>query len=179
MPVVAEKLADVEPEFTVTLPGSDNDPELLDSDTVPPVDLFSVTVQLDVPELPRLVGLHESPLTCTGVVSEIFAVAVVLFSDAVMVAVWSLLTVPAVAEKPAVVEPEFTVTLPGTDNDPELLDSATVPPVDFVSVTVQLDVPLLDRLVGLHERLLTAIGATSEILAVFVVLFSDAVMVAV
>ncbi len=72
-----------------------------------------------------------------------------------MVAVASLLTVPAVAVKVAVEEPEFTVTLPGTFKVPELLDSATVAPVDLFSVTVQLDVPLLSKLVGLHERPVT------------------------
>ncbi len=96
-----------------------------------------------------------------------------------MVAVVSLLTVPAVAVKVPVVDPEVTVTLPGTLNVPELLDSDTDPPVDLFSVTVQLEVPVLPRLVGLHDSPLTWIGLTSEILAVCELPFSDAVTVAV
>ncbi len=87
VPVVALNVPVVEPDATVTEEGTDNAPALLESDTVPPLDLDSVTVQLDVPELPRLVGLQESPLTRTAATNEIFWVRLLPLSDAVTVAV--------------------------------------------------------------------------------------------
>ncbi len=173
VPAVAVKVAVEEPDATFTLPGTLSVPELLESATavLPDAALVRVTVQVDVPDVPRLDGLHETALTWTTATSEMFAVRVLPFSEAVMVAVASLLTVPAVAVKVALEEPEFTVTLPGTLNVPELLERPTESPplpAAFDKVTVQLEVAAVPRLAGVHDRLLTAAVVTREMLAVCV-----------
>ena len=173
----------VEPDATVTVPGTPNAPTLLDSPTAtPPVPAAGdiVTVQVDPPPVTRLVGLQESPLR-VGTTSEMLAVFVLPFKEAVTVAVWLLETVPAVAVNVAVVEPEATVTVPGTPSAPTLLESPTVtPPVPAAGdiVTVQVDPPPVTRLVELHDSALTT-GGTSVMFAVCVLLFKEAVTVAV
>jgi uncharacterized membrane protein YjdF len=185
VPAVAVKVAVVEPDVTVTVPGTVSAPTLLDSPTAtPPVPaaLDSVTVQVDPPPVPRLVGLQDSPLTNTGGTSVMFAVCELPFSEAVTVAVWFVEIVPAVAVNVAVVEPDATVTVPGTVSAPTLLDSPTAtPPVPAAldSVTVQVDPPPVPRLVGLQDSPLTNTGGTSVMFAVCVLLFSEAVTVAV
>ena len=80
-------VAVVLPEATVTDAGTGNAAALLDRLTVPPPVLDTVTVQVELPPDPRLVGLHVSPLTTVAVASEIVAVCVLPFNVAVMVAV--------------------------------------------------------------------------------------------
>ena len=74
---MAEKLAEVAPEATVTDAGTESAVVLLESVTaIPPEPAAceSVTVHVEAaPEL-RLVGLHESALTAVGASSEIDAV---------------------------------------------------------------------------------------------------------
>ena len=56
----------------------------------------------------------------------------------------------------AVVEPADTTTAPCTFSAAELLDRVTVPPLDFDNVTVQVLVPPVPSMAGVHDRALTA-----------------------
>ena len=76
-----------------------------------------------------------------------------------------LLMVPAVAVNVLDVDPAVTATEAGTVSNPLLLESATVaPPAGAAceSVTVQVDVAPLPRLLGLHETEVTVVLAASE-----------------
>ena len=123
--------------------------------------------------------LQVSSLRSKEVTSEIVAVCVLPFSVAVMVAVWLLAIVPAVAVKVAVVLVDPTATEAGTVNAEALSDSVTVAPPVFDTVTVHVALPPETRLAGLHVNPLTVTGATSAIAAVRVLPFSAAVTVAV
>jgi hypothetical protein len=72
-----------------------------------------------------------------------------------------------------------TVTEAGTVSAAALLDSATVAPPVFDSVTVQAEVPPDPRLVGLHVSEFTMVAVASEIAALCALVPSVAVMVAV
>jgi hypothetical protein len=87
--------------------------------------------------------------------------------------------VPAVAVNVAVVLPAPTVTEAGTVNAAALLDSVTVAPPVFDTVTVQVELPPDPRLAGLHVNPLTTVAVASVIVAVAVLPFSAAAMVAV
>ena len=87
--------------------------------------------------------------------------------------------VPALAVKVAVVLPDPTVTEAGTVKAAALLDSATVAPPVFDTVTVQVALAPDPRLVGVQVNPLSTTGATNETAAVRVLPFSVAVMVAV
>ncbi len=87
----------------------------------------------------------------------------------------------AVALKVAVVVPDVTVTDPGTVSEVLLLVSETAkPPVGAfcVSVTVQVLDVLCPRLVGLQARFETRAGVKRLIVAVWELLPSEAVTVA-
>ena len=86
--------------------------------------------------------------------------------------------VPAVAVNVAVV-PVPTVTEGGTVNAAALLDRATTPPPVFDTVTVHVELTPDPRLAGAHVSPLTTGAVASEIVAVCVLPFSVAVMVAV
>ena len=86
--------------------------------------------------------------------------------------------VPAVAVNVAVV-PVPTVTEAGTVNAAVLLDSVTAAPPVFDTVTVHVELTPDPRLVGLQVSPLTTVAVASEIVAVCVLPFSVAVMVAV
>jgi hypothetical protein len=75
--------------------------------------------------------------------------------------------------------PSPTVTEAGTVNATALLDSVTVAPPVCVTVTVHVALPPDPKLAGLHVRPLSTIGAPSAIVAVCVLPFSAAVMVAI
>ena len=60
--------------------------------------------------------------------------------------------VPAVAVNVAVVFPAPTATVAGTLNAPTLLDSVTVAPPVFDTVTVHVELPPEPRLPGVHVR---------------------------
>jgi len=80
-------------------------------------------------------------------------------------AVWLLVTEPAVAVKLAVLEPLGTVTEPGTVSAATLLDSVTVTPPDpaaFESVTVHVAVPPGVRLAGAQDTRLINPGARRD-----------------
>jgi hypothetical protein len=87
--------------------------------------------------------------------------------------------VPAVAVNVAVVLPTPTVTDVGSVSAPALSERVTVAPPVFDTVTVQVELPPDPRLVGLHANLLTTVAVASVIVAVAVLPFSVAVMVAV
>jgi hypothetical protein len=84
-----------------------------------------------------------------------------------------------VAVNVAVVLPATTVTEEGTVNAAALLDRFTVAPPDFDTVTVQVELPPDPRLAGAHVTLLATVPDASVIVAVAVLPFSAAVMVAV
>src|ERR1039458_10577771 len=109
---VAVKVGVVDAAATVTDPGTVSAAVLLDSDTVPPPVFVSVTVQLLVPPVPSVDGVHDTALTVTAAPRAINVVCVRPFKDAVSVAVWSDAIVAAVAVKLAVVDAAATVTDP-------------------------------------------------------------------
>jgi hypothetical protein len=87
--------------------------------------------------------------------------------------------VPAVAVNVAVVLLAPTATVAGTLNPAALLDSATVAPPAADTVAVQAELAPDPRLVGLQVNPISVTGASSETVAVCVVPFRVAVMVAV
>jgi hypothetical protein len=152
VPAVAVKVAVVDPAATATDPGTVSADVLLDSVTVPPPVFDSVTVHVLVPPLPSVDGVHDSELTVTAVARAIDVICVLPFNVAVSVAVWSEAIVPAVAVKVAVVDAAATATDPGTVSADVLLDSVTVPPPVFVSVTVHVLAPLLLSVAGVQLK---------------------------
>ena len=84
---MAVKVAVVLPAPTVAEAGTVNATALFDRVTVAPLVFDTVTVHVEVPPDPKLVGLQVSPLRTTGATSAIVAVCVLPFSVAVMVAV--------------------------------------------------------------------------------------------
>jgi hypothetical protein len=179
VPAVTVKVAVVLPAPTVTEAGVARALALSDSVTVAPPVFDTVTVQVAPAPDSRLAGLQLNPLSSTGATSEIVAVWVLPFSVAVMVAAWSLVRVPAVAVKLAVVLPDPTVTEAGVVSATALSDSVTVAPPVFDTVTVQVALAPDSRLAGLQLNPLSSTGATSEIVAVRVLPFRLAVTVAV
>jgi hypothetical protein len=135
---VAVNVAVVLPAPTVTEAGTVNAAVLLDRATTPPPVFDTVTVHIELTPDPRLVGLHDSELTAVALASATDAVCVLPFNAAVTVAVWSAAIVPAVAVNVAVLDPAATTTDPGTVSAAVLLDSVTVPPLVFDSVTVHM-----------------------------------------
>lgn len=101
--------------------------------------LLRVTVQLDdVPEV-RLVGRHESPVTCGGAMTTMLDDFDKPPALAVRLAVWSVEEEETVAVKLALLCPAGTVRLEGTLTVVLLLESptATLAAATPVSVTVQ------------------------------------------
>ena len=84
------------------------------------------------------------------------------FQLAVTVAVWSLLTVPAVALKVPLLDPALIVMLAGTLNRPRLLDKATVAVLvaALVSVTVQVALCPVPKVPGVQLNPDNCAGAT-------------------
>ena len=179
VPAVAVNVAVVLPEPTFTDAGTGNPAALLDKPTVAPPVFDTVTVQVVLAPLPRLAGLQLSPVTVIADTSDTAAVWLLPFRDAVMVAVWSLVMVPAVDVKVAVVLPEPTATEAGVVSSAELSDRVTVAPPVFDTVTVQVALAPLPRPVGTQLSPLRVTGATSETVVVWVLPFRVAVMVAV
>ena len=87
--------------------------------------------------------------------------------------------VPAVAVNVAVVLLVPTATVDGTLNPATLLDNATVAPPAADTVAVQVEVAPDPRLVGLHVNPISVTGGVKEMVAVSVLPFRVAVMVAV
>ena len=87
--------------------------------------------------------------------------------------------VPAVAVNVVVVPLAPTATVDGTLNPATLLDNATVAPPAADTVAVQVEVAPDPRLVGLHVNPVSVTGGVKEMVAVSVLPFRVAVMVAV
>ena len=87
--------------------------------------------------------------------------------------------VPAVAPNVAVVLDAPTVTEPGTVSAAALLDRFTVAPPVFDTVTVHVELPPDPMLLGLHVSPLTTVAVAKVIVAVWVLVPSVAVTVAV
>jgi hypothetical protein len=79
----------------------------------------------------------------------------------------------------AVVLPDPTVTDAGTVNEAALLDSVTVGPLAFDTVTVHVELPPDPRLAGEHVSPLTTVAVASAMFTVAVAPFKLAVTVAV
>src|SRR5579862_3706190 len=84
-----------------------------------------------------------------------------LFKVAVTVALWLLLTLPEVAEKFALLWPEGTVTLAGTESNPLLLTSETTMALvaAVFNVTVQVLDALLPKVEGKQASDVSCAGA--------------------
>jgi hypothetical protein len=145
VPAVTVKLAAVEPAATVTEPGTVNEALLAESATVPPpvgaaCDNVTTHVEL-LPEL-TVVGAHWRFVTVTAAgVTVSAAVVDVPFNDAVTVAAWLEVTVPAVAVKLALVPLAGTVTDVGMVKALPFFERlTTVPPLGdaIESVTLQV-----------------------------------------
>ena len=144
VPTVAVNPAVVAPAATVTLPGTVAFPLSLDSATTippPPAAPLSVTVHAEEPGAFTLDGLQERLLGTAPAVKFTVVFAVCAFKVAVIVAVWVLFTVPAVAVNVPLLKPVPMVMLPGTLNTPVLLDKPTVAVLNaaLFSVTVQVE----------------------------------------
>ena len=179
-PAVAVKVAVVAEAPTVTEAGRLRAALLLVSATVPPPVCDSVTVQvLDCPAL-RLAGVQARALTTDNVAESVIgAIREVPFTEAVTMAVCALETDPAVTVKLAVVADGPTVTDAGTLREAVLLDSPTIPPPVWVSVTVHVpDWPAL-RLAGVQVNVLTDSGMERVIEAICEMPFSEAVTLAI
>ena len=87
VPTVAANVAVVLADPTVTEPGTVSAAALLDKLTVAPPVFDTVTVHVELPPDPRLLGLHVSPLTTVAVASEMVVVRELVPSVAVTVAV--------------------------------------------------------------------------------------------
>lgn len=181
VPAVALKVALVAAAATDTPAGTDSRALLLVSATVTPpagAGFDRVTVQVDTTPEFSVTGAHESVAGTADEPSRIESDCELLFKEAVTFADWSEGIVPAVALNVAVVKPEATTTAAGTVSSGLLLLSTTESPpapAGFDSVTVQVDEAPDPRLVGVQLKRFTTVGATSEIPADWLVLFTEAV----
>jgi hypothetical protein len=162
-PTVAVNVADTLPAGTATDAGTVTDALLLERATIPPAVLESVTVHVVDELLVKVAAVQLRPLIVTAVVNATEADLEDPFKAAVIVAFWSDEIVPAVTENVVVVFPLATETEPGAVSSPLLLDSDTVPPRVFVSVTVQALVPPAPKVAGAHATELIAGGDVREI----------------
>jgi hypothetical protein len=186
-PAVTVKLPVVAPAATVAEAGVVNAVLLSERATAePPLGAApdNVTVQVELALEATLVGEQASLLSVTaaGAVIVTAAVAVLPFSDAVIVTDWVLVTEPAVTVKVPVVAPAATVAEAGVVNAVLLSERVTTePPLGAApdNVTVQVELALEATLVGEQASLLsvTAAGAVIVTAAVAVLPFSDAVIV--
>ena len=124
--------------------------------------LFSVTVQKEVPGALTLAGVQDNALSVADAFKFTDAVRVCPFRLAVTVAIWSLLSVPAVAVNAPSLAPVLIVMLAGTLNTPRLLDKATVAALvaALFSVTEQVALCPVPKLPGVQLKLDNCAGAT-------------------
>ena len=184
LPAVAVKVVAAAPAATVTEAVTGNRALLLQSATVaPPVGaaLESVTVQVAAAPEFRLPGAQLIAESTAGPARLTLALCDWPLAVAVMVAVWSVGIVPAVAANVVVVAPAATVTELATGSSVLLLASATVaPPVGAAleSVTVQVVMAPEPSDVGLHTNCDTTAAALRLMPAVRDCPFNEAVIVA-
>jgi hypothetical protein len=123
---------------------------------------------VEAPEF-TLVGLHARVETNTGATKLNTALCEAPFRLTVTVALWELLTVPAVAVNVVELALAGTVTDAGMVSKALLSESVTTDPpagAAWFRVTVQVVEPPEFTLVGLHARLETSTGATRFTVAV-------------
>ena len=155
---VAEKVAEVAPAATVTEVGIVSRALFLERVTVVPpagAGLLTVTVQLLLAPEVREAGLQLRFVSRVGATRLREKVAELPAGEAVMVAVLSVMTEGAEAEKIAEVDPAGIVTEEGTTKAVLLLDrGTTVPPAGagWVVVKVQELTPPEVKVVGLQLR---------------------------
>ena len=123
---------------------------------------LSVTVQAEDPGAFTVPGAQLKLLRVVAAFKFTDAVLLCPFQLAVTVAVWSLLTVPAVAVKVPLLDPVLIVMLAGTLNRPRLLDKVTVAELvaALVSVTVQVALCPVPRVPGVQLSPDNCAGAT-------------------
>jgi hypothetical protein len=162
---VALKVPDVVPAATVIEAGTVRLAALSDTETVDPPEgaaLVSVTMQVLTPPEGRLEGLHCRVEMRTFEVRFRVVVLDAAPSEALTVAVWSVVALPAVAAKIALLAPAATVTFGGTVRAALSLDRVTTEPVPLaalVRVTVQLEACAGDKLVGVQATAESWAGA--------------------
>ncbi|MBV6465992.1 MAG: hypothetical protein PGMFKBFP_01289 [Anaerolineales bacterium] len=183
VPAVAEKLPLDAPAATVTDAGTVRLALLSDTATAvfaaTAFDRFTVHVA-DAPD-PREDGVHASEVSTAGLTRLNAADCVTPFNEAVIVAVPSAVTVPAVAEKLPLDAPAATVTDAGTVRLALLSDTATA--VFAVTAFDRLTVHVADapdpREDGVHASEVNTAGLTRLNAADCVTPFNEAVTVAV
>jgi len=184
---VAVKFPVVAPANTVTLPGTVAFALLLDSATASPppgAALLNVTVQMEDPGAFTLDGAQERPLRPPGITDAVRLTVVALlcpFQVTVTVAVWPLLTAPAVAVNVPLLELVPIVIPTGTANAAILLDRLTVAVVAgaLVSITVQVAACAVPNVLGEQLTEDNCAGATIPKENVREVLLAVAMIVAV
>jgi len=130
---VAENAAVRDPAGTFTEVGTVNAGLLAETGTLmPPVGAGAERVRVQVEDAPAssVVALHANADTSTGAIRLKVAVWEALLSVAVTVALWVVVTVPAVAVKVAELAPAATVTEAGTVSNALLSQRATTLPPD-------------------------------------------------
>jgi hypothetical protein len=155
---VIAKVVKVAPAGTVTDGAAiDRSALLLDSEiVVPPAGaaLFKLTVHFALAPAAKSVGLHDSEERTCADTKLIAAVCVAPFKVAKSWAVWSPVTLPAVALKVVVAEPAGTVSVdPGMGNSALLLAmEMAVPPAGaaLLRVTVHIAVAPDAKSEGVH-----------------------------
>jgi len=169
----------LDPAGTVTLPGTISVALSLLTLIVPPAVVASVTAHVADPSCARVVGAHESEMTRVGVARSIGMLREDPLRDAVSIAFWSAVTLPAITTKDVAVAPDATSADVGAVNKALLVDSFTdaLPLFDTVTVHVALspvcspmDEHVSDVITTACVRLMDAVREDP---------FSDAVMVAV
>ena len=179
----AVKVALLSPAPIFTLPGTVTLVLLLDKLTLTALEeaAVKVTVQEEVPGAFRVAGEQFTPLSRAAAARLMVAGWLCPFRLAVTVAVALLLTVPAVAVKVPLLAPVAMVMLAGTVSTPVLLDRLSVAMLNaaLFSVTVQVEVCAVPKVLGAQLALDNCAGATRLKLVVFAVLLAVAVMVAV
>jgi hypothetical protein len=124
--------------------------------------LLRATIQVEVPGAYTLAGPQDRPVRVAAAFRFTDALLLCPFQLAVTEAVWSLLTVPAVAVKVPLLDPALIVMLAATLNRPRLLDKATVAALvaALVSVTVQVALCPVPRIPGVQLTADNCAGAT-------------------
>jgi hypothetical protein len=158
---VAMKAVMVAPLATVAATGTDTVALLLAIVNVAPAAgaaFVSVTEQLVAEPLSTVAGLQLTAETCNCVVTVMDADWEAPLYEAVMDAVWSVVTFAAVAVKVLVAAPEETVTAVGIASAELFVASdMAAPPLgaDFVRVTVQIALPPPTSVVGVQLSVAT------------------------
>ena len=167
---MAVKVALLSPAPILTLAGTVMLALLLDSATLAALTAAAVNaaVQVEVPGAFTVAGEQLKLLNCAAAARLMVDGWLWPFKVAVTVALWLLLTVPAVAVKVALPWPDATPTLAGTVSNPLLLESATVVALvaALFKVTVQVLEALLPRVEGAQASELSWAGATRLIVLV-------------